>query len=621
MSVVSCPGRPVSRVTLAPNVEISVTPIALSKETTVSPSTTTATEKPEKEENLEFAAAKPEFALARDASPEASENLESQGVAVSKNERCKYSKMDLIIILDASSSREAVFEHQRELALSLIERLPVSKDGTHVATGINSFTSSPVLRQTLGLGRDKLMVRHAIEDIKYRGGSTLTSKAVELAVKDLERGKRPDALQVVVLLNDGMSQDPWDKVLMAAESLKSTGAERFGVALGDDVDLRELRHYIENDTRIYRDGSTERFLSDVVSLLNGGERDCPKDDSEDDGFEPMASIEECSRPKLDVVIVFDATENSKSKDNSKVGSNKYLLLDVLGSLPANDDVKVAVFSFGPDPKLVQEFTDPQKFEVIESLQTIDGKPSYAKAVHAGLDYYNSHKRSDARGVFIIVGDGESTDKQEERSLASNLVRKAKTLECHAVHSGKEINEKTLKAFTGDVKRVYNYDRNADFAKELLRLATLGQTEQCVEARKQINVQASSDKNREEQTYSTSEPFVGRQRLKDIASPLKNGLDTEKIVSIQKTTLRRIEATTPISITTKKDVITESPKIKTTKAFTTTPKKRSTTIAATTLRSTTEATTISKPSTTTLKATKLPKALKAATQFLDVPENK
>ena len=47
-----------------------------------------------------------------------------------------------------------------------------------------------------GLGRDKLMVRHAIEDIKYRGGSTLTSKAVELAVKDLERGKRPDALQV-----------------------------------------------------------------------------------------------------------------------------------------------------------------------------------------------------------------------------------------------------------------------------------------------------------------------------------------------------------------------------------------------------------------------------------------
>jgi hypothetical protein len=62
--------------------------------------------------------------------------------------------MDLIIILDASTSREAVFEHQRELALSLIEQLPISKDSTHVATGVNFFTDVPTLRQTLGLGRD-----------------------------------------------------------------------------------------------------------------------------------------------------------------------------------------------------------------------------------------------------------------------------------------------------------------------------------------------------------------------------------------------------------------------------------------------------------------------------------
>ena len=40
------------------------------------------------------------------------------------------------------------------------------------------------------------MVRKAIEDISYRGGSTLTSKAVELAVQDLEKGRRDDALQV-----------------------------------------------------------------------------------------------------------------------------------------------------------------------------------------------------------------------------------------------------------------------------------------------------------------------------------------------------------------------------------------------------------------------------------------
>lgn len=60
-------------------------------------------------------------------------------------------------------------------------------------------------------------------------------------------------------MNDGMSQDPWERVLQASELLQSTGAELFGVALGDKIDLRELRHYIGSDERIYRDNSTERY--------------------------------------------------------------------------------------------------------------------------------------------------------------------------------------------------------------------------------------------------------------------------------------------------------------------------------------------------------------------------
>lgn len=59
-------------------------------------------------------------------------------------------------------------------------------------------------------------------------------------------------------MNDGMSQDPWDAVLLASDQLRATGAERFGVALGENIDLRELKLYIGNEDRIYRDGSTER---------------------------------------------------------------------------------------------------------------------------------------------------------------------------------------------------------------------------------------------------------------------------------------------------------------------------------------------------------------------------
>lgn len=36
-------------------------------------------------------------------------------------------------------------------------------------------------------------------------------------------------------MNDGISQDSWDRVVDASQRLESTGAERFGVALGGQV--------------------------------------------------------------------------------------------------------------------------------------------------------------------------------------------------------------------------------------------------------------------------------------------------------------------------------------------------------------------------------------------------
>ncbi|KAE9554111.1 hypothetical protein FO519_002700 [Halicephalobus sp. NKZ332] len=575
-SVVSCPGRPIEKVTPAPSVEVSVTPApnidppptpafnvdqpdakADSSDTLVLLSrdpqpTVVSSEKSERIVAFNKDSSLPQSVLARDDTQEIPVIERGDSVVTTSSGKCKYSKMDLIIILDASTSRQDVFEHQRELALSLVERLPITKDSTHVATGLNSFTSVPTLRQTLGLGRDKQMVRKAIEDIKYRGGSTLTSKAVELAVKDLSRGRRPDALQVVVLMNDGMSQDPWEKVLLASERLKETGAERFGVALGNEIDLRELRHYIGNDDRIYRDGSTERFLSDIVHLLNGGEIDCQqKPEIVDEGF-PKASIEDCQKPKLDVVVVFDATDDTPNLDDPKITSNKYLLLDVLGSLPVNDDVKVSITSFGPEPKLDHKFSDPQDresiFERIESIQPVRGPASYSKSVELSLNYYNENRRPDARGLLLIVGDGKSVDESQRKDSVQDLVKKTKGIQSYAVDSAKVVDEKNLAVYTGDIRKVYNYDRNADFAKEVLRLATLGQSEHCVEARKS---EQSSDFVDKEAVF-TEAPFLA----KDIATEEKSDKDIgnldDKIVNLKtKSTIIPPTTSTSKPSTTKK----------------------------------------------------------------------
>lgn len=150
-------------------------------------------------------------------------------------------------------------------------------------------------------------------------------------------------------------------------------------------------------------------------------------------------------------------------------------------------MKVSITSFGPEPKLEHKFSDPQDrdslFERIESIQPVKGTASYSKSVKSALEYYNQNKRADARGLLLIIGDGATFDKEEDKRSADTLIKKTTGIERHAVDSGKTINEQELAFYTGDVKRVYNYDRNADFAKEILRLATLGQSEHCVETRK------------------------------------------------------------------------------------------------------------------------------------------
>jgi len=104
--------------------------------------------------------------------------------------------MDLMIILDASTSRESVFEQQRDLAVRLVERLPILAGDSRISTGIISFTSVPSLRQPMSVGRSKEMIERTISEIFYHGGSTFTSRAVGLALDDLDRSKRHDAVQV-----------------------------------------------------------------------------------------------------------------------------------------------------------------------------------------------------------------------------------------------------------------------------------------------------------------------------------------------------------------------------------------------------------------------------------------
>lgn len=180
---------------------------------------------------------------------------------------------------------------------------------------------------------------------------------------------------------------------------------------------RKSFNILENENRIYRDGETERFLSDVVSLLTHGSSDCEtlsKPDVDDSTI--LFNEDACQKPKLDLVVLFDNTDNTSDFSNPRIIQDRYLLLDVLGirkflwiyflgSLSTGEDVKVAIYSFADHIKLEHRFLDSQDreslFEKIESIMPKHDTPSYANAIHQGLSYYNQNKRPNARGIVRL----------------------------------------------------------------------------------------------------------------------------------------------------------------------------------------------------------------------------
>lgn len=90
-----------------------------------------------------------------------------------------------------------------------------------------------------------------------------------------------------------------------------------------------------------------------------------------------------------------------------MNSNKYLLLDTLGSLPLGSQIHVSVFSFSHYARLEFDLTSEEEkeilFEKVEEIKPRKGRPSYATAIKEALEYYKRNRRSNAKGLLLIIG--------------------------------------------------------------------------------------------------------------------------------------------------------------------------------------------------------------------------
>ncbi|CAK5083660.1 unnamed protein product [Meloidogyne enterolobii] len=177
-------------------------------------------------------------------------------------------KSDLIFVIDTSQSVEEEFREQLDLVLELISRLPNKNfENGNIQIGAVSFHRNSLLHFSIGEIKEKNKIFEAISNIQHTGGSTSAVSGINLALELIEKKRRFDARQIIVLVSDGNSQDPWGDVVATAGRLQVSGIEVFAVTVSHDHFFRELELLAGNEMKVYINDRTKQFFEDIEKIL------------------------------------------------------------------------------------------------------------------------------------------------------------------------------------------------------------------------------------------------------------------------------------------------------------------------------------------------------------------
>ncbi|CAK5083082.1 unnamed protein product [Meloidogyne enterolobii] len=111
-------------------------------------------------------------------------------------------KSDLIFVIDTSQSVEEEFREQLDLVLELISRLPNKNfENGNIQIGAVSFHRNSLLHFSIGEIKEKNKIFEAISNIQHTGGSTSAVSGINLALEQIEKKRRSDARQIIVLVS------------------------------------------------------------------------------------------------------------------------------------------------------------------------------------------------------------------------------------------------------------------------------------------------------------------------------------------------------------------------------------------------------------------------------------
>ncbi|XP_039261561.2 sushi, von Willebrand factor type A, EGF and pentraxin domain-containing protein 1-like [Styela clava] len=158
-----------------------------------------------------------------------------------------YALMDFVLILDSSSSIGVEnWMKMIDFLQDFMDDFLVKYDGTNF--GVLRYNRNVDVDQQILLKDhtdDIQPILKKMGDLKYDGSGTLTGKALRYALDVLltkENGNREHIKDVLLVITDGMSQDPVEE---AAQNLRNAGVETFVLPVKPNrgsLNIEQLRH-------------------------------------------------------------------------------------------------------------------------------------------------------------------------------------------------------------------------------------------------------------------------------------------------------------------------------------------------------------------------------------------
>ncbi|CAI9722019.1 Hypothetical predicted protein [Octopus vulgaris] len=377
-----------------------------------------------------------------------------------RSEACQNKKVDILFLLDSSSSiRDVNLKKQINVVSLMIRRFDVGPHKTQVGVSIYSHQYIPIFK--IGQLRTKTEILYNMKKIIFIGGGTKTGKALEkVRTEAFNMGrKRPDAGKILFVFTDGQSSD-YEKTREEAYLLKKSGVRIFVVSIGLNIDPVEIRDIASEPSKefIHNEATFDAVMQSTEILTR---KTCaapmqitPKDQTFCNATQPTDVIFMISRNRFGQwktnKILQAASEIIK-----RLGAGGPFQIGItFDECPANQDISVGSID--------------DTNELIERMKIVQSRPlsSMFRRIHedifsSGGSY--SSTGGDARKVAFVFID--STVELHERDLSDEIKKVLLDgISVYAVAIGEDIHMPLLYrhiAKGDNVIKVHSYDTLED----------------------------------------------------------------------------------------------------------------------------------------------------------------